>query len=231
MVDRRQGGYVVTPNVDHVCLAQRSAALREAYRASSLSLPDGQPLMWMSRLLGNPLPEKVSGSDFVVPLLELAGRRGWRVYLFGATPEVSEKAARRISDRFPGLRIVGRNTSRWDPGDAPSSSEDPVVREIRKSNTDIVIVALGCPKQELWMHRHRDALGGAVALGLGGSLDFLAGAVRRAPAWISSSGFEWLYRLAQEPGRLAHRYLVRDTQIIPIFMAQWLRRSRVPTAT
>ena len=222
LVEARKGGYVVTPNVDHVVLASPGSALAEAYRNASLSLADGQPILWMARLLGTPLPEKVSGSDLLDPLMAEAARHGWGVFLFGASDAVSLRAAARLEARHPGLFIVGRDTSRWNPQDPASSQR--VVAAIRDSGADLVVVALGCPKQELWMARHADALGSAVAIGLGGSLDFAAGAVPRAPQWMANAGLEWLYRLSREPRRLAYRYLVRDVQIVPVFLATLVRR-------
>lgn len=221
LVRAGKGGYVVTPNVDHVVLATRRAELKDVYGGASLSLADGQPILWMARLLGSPLPEKVSGSDLLYPLMTTASREGWRVFLFGATPQVSERAEARLRERNPWLRIVGRDTSVWNPDDPASSAA--VVEKIRESGADLVVVALGCPKQELWMARHAAQISPAVAIGLGGSLDFAAGAVRRAPGWMARAGLEWAYRLMQEPRRLAYRYLVRDTQIVPVFMATLLR--------
>lgn len=222
LIGARAGGYVVTPNVDHVVLADRRPELRGVYRGASLSLADGQPILWMARLLGSPLPEKVSGSDLLFPLMTAASREGWGVFLFGATPEVSERAEARLKERNPWLRVVGRDTSVWNPDDPESSAA--VVDKIRRSGADLVVVALGCPKQELWMARHADQISPAVSIGLGGSLDFAAGAVRRAPGWMARAGLEWLFRLAQEPRRLAYRYLVRDVQIVPVFLATLMRR-------
>ncbi len=224
-----RGGYVVTPNVDHVVLATRSPELRGVYEGASLSLADGQPIMWMARLLGSPLPEKVSGSDLLYPLMTTAARQRWRVFLFGATPEVSERAEARLRQRNPWLSIVGRDTSVWNPEEPGSSSG--VVEKIRRSRADLVVVALGCPKQELWMARHASQISPAVAIGLGGSLDFAAGAVRRAPGWMARAGLEWLYRLIQEPRRLAYRYLVRDTQIVPVFFGALVRRHLLEPVT
>jgi len=222
LVEAGKGGYVVTPNVDHVVLAHQRQGLAGVYQRASLSLADGQPILWMARLLGSPLPEKVSGSDLVAPLMGLAARRGWRVFLFGATPEVSARAEANLREANPLLRIVGRDSSRWDPSDPDSSH--PVAEAIRRSGADLVVVALGCPKQELWMARHAALIQPAVAIGLGASLDFAAGAVRRAPRWMADAGLEWAYRLSREPRRLAYRYLVRDTQIVPLFLAALVRR-------
>jgi N-acetylglucosaminyldiphosphoundecaprenol N-acetyl-beta-D-mannosaminyltransferase len=229
LIHTRRGGFVVTPNVDHIVLAARSAPLRAAYRQAALSLADGQPLLWMARLLGTPLPEKISGSDFIDPLMQRAAAEGWGVFLYGASAMVSARAASRLEQRVPGLRIVGRDTSRWN-----GQRDEALAARIRESGAALVVVALGCPKQEAWMLAHHDLLGGAVALGLGGTLDFIAGAVPRAPQWMSRAGLEWLYRLAREPRRLAHRYLVRDAAIVPLFARMLLtrvRRGRVDLAT
>lgn len=219
------GGFVVTPNIDHIVLARRHSGLREAYQRASLSLADGMPLLWMARALGTPLPEKVSGSDFIEPLMRYAAANDRRVFFFGATPEVSAEAERRLMLRYPHLRIVGRDCSHWSPDTGAAPSASPVVRAIRESAADLVVVALGSPKQEIWMARHEQDLAPAIAIGLGATLDFVAGVVRRAPEWMSRAGLEWLYRLAQEPRRLAYRYLVRDLAILPIFAGELLRRA------
>lgn len=217
------GGFVVTPNVDHVVLARRDARLRHAHERTRLSLADGQPVLWISRLLGTALPEKVSGSDLIEPLMERAAERGWRVFFVGGTAAVSAEAECRLRARWPALQVVGRDTSRWAADGAMPTAESDVVKAIRRTRADLVVVALGCPKQEYWMTAHERLIAPAVALGLGGSLDFVAGAVRRAPSWMSAAGLEWLYRLGQEPRRLAYRYLVRDMQVLPIFAAALVR--------
>lgn len=219
LINRGEGGYVATPNVDHIVLARTNRRLRAAYRGAALSLADGQPLLWMARLLGTPLPEKVSGSDLIWRLAAEAERKGWKLFLYGASPIVSMNAEAKLREKFPRIRIVGRNATWWDGRNATD-----VVEQIRAAQPDLVIVALGCPKQELWMRRHASMIMPAVAIGLGGSLDFVAGAIRRAPTWMSRSGLEWLYRLAQEPRRLAYRYLVRDAAIAPMFVGLFLRR-------
>ncbi|MDO8836686.1 MAG: WecB/TagA/CpsF family glycosyltransferase [Vicinamibacterales bacterium] len=224
MVDARRGGFVVTPNVDHLVCARTNADMRDAYHRARLSLPDGMPLLWMARALGMPLPEKVSGSDLLGPLMALAASKGRRVFLFGATSQASAAAAHRLTHEYPGLALVGRDSSFWSPGAGPEADE-VIVSAIRAAKADIVVVALGSPKQEVFMARFERQLAPAVLVGLGGSLDFAAGTVRRAPAWMSRAGLEWLFRLAQEPGRLAYRYLVRDLAIVPIFAADLVWRA------
>lgn len=189
---------------------------------TSLSLVDGMPVLWAARLLGERLPMKISGSDLVVPVLRLARQRNYRVYFLGADPGVAELARRKAEAMLPGIAIVGVDSSRIDL-DRPV---DDVIERLQAARPDLVLVALGAPRQEIFCHEHLDALRPSVPFGIGASLDFLAGVKRRAPEWISRIGFEWLYRLIQEPRRLAYRYLVRDPQFFGILWRQWRRRRK-----
>lgn len=216
LVDRRRGGVVFTPNVDHVVIAERDARFREAYAAADLSLADGMPIVWSARLLGSPLPEKVSGSDLVLPLMSRAAERGWKVFLLGAGPGVASAAAERLRQE-QNVAVVGTAAPmvRVGPGE-PDPEGVAAVETIRAARPDLVLVAFGAPKQEIWMHRHREALAPAVLIGVGASLDFVAGRVRRAPGWASNAGLEWLWRLAREPRRLGRRYLVEDPRFLAV---------------
>ena len=224
LVDAGEGGAVFTPNVDHVVTAEEDPAFLAAYEAASLVVPDGQPLLWASRLLGARLPEKVSGSDLVWPLMEMAARRRWRVYVLGGAPGVADAAAARF-ERELGVVIAGVDCPEVALA-PPPDPDDPVVERVRRAAPHLLLVALGSPKQERWMHRNAERLGPAVKLGIGATLDFVTGRVRRAPRWMSRSGLEWLHRLSQEPWRLAHRYLVKD----PRFALIVARTLRVPRA-
>lgn len=228
LVATRRGGTVLTPNVDHVVLVEHDLRLREAYAAATLSLLDGMPLLWASRLLGTPLREKVSGSDLILPLATLAAARGFRLYLLGAEPGVAARAAENLQRAVPGLTIAGTDSPQIALD--PTLAEDAAIARANAAHPDLVLVALGCPKQEIFMHRAAPALRPAVLLGIGASLDFWAGTARRAPAWISASGLEWLYRLAHEPRRLWRRYLVRDPKFLLILLRQLRSRSsRAPS--
>jgi N-acetylglucosaminyldiphosphoundecaprenol N-acetyl-beta-D-mannosaminyltransferase len=214
------GGSVFTPNVDHMVNLARSPAFRAAYARASLALVDGQALLWASRLLGTGLPEKISGSDLVPRVLERAGQRGLRVYFLGGAQGVAAEAAG-VAHRRYGVVVAGVDSPRIArDGEAPPE----VIARIREARPHLLLVALGAPKQELFVDRYREELGAAVSLGIGASLDFVAGRVRRAPAWVSRAGLEWLFRLAQDPRRLARRYLVDD----PRFAAIFLRTLLVP---
>ncbi|MCC7053619.1 MAG: WecB/TagA/CpsF family glycosyltransferase [Gemmatimonadaceae bacterium] len=232
LVNRRQGGAIFTPNVDHVVMADQHAGLRRAYRRASLSFADGMPLVWTSRLLGRKIPEKLSGSDMLVPIIQLAAAQDWGVYFLGGMPGVpgaAELAAERLHTEF-GVRIVGVDPAFVSMnGDGPDDAA--VVERVRAARPDLVFVALGAPKQELWIARSLDQIRPAVAIGCGASLDFISGHVSRAPAWVSNAGFEWAYRLAQDPRRLWKRYLIRGPRFIGILFrtARLLKAQRVRT--
>lgn len=220
-----EGGYVVTPNVDHVVLAEKDPQLVEAYARASLSLVDGKPLVWLSQAMGTPLPEKISGSDLARPLAARAAQKGLSVFFLGAKEGVGRRAADVLVAENPGLRVAGVLSPPLGFEKDEGQNAD-VVRAIRESGANLVFVALGAPKQELWMARHSDVLAPAVLLGVGGTLDFIAGEVKRAPSWMSDAGLEWLYRLAQEPRRMAGRYLVRDRAFAGIALRSILSRRR-----
>jgi N-acetylglucosaminyldiphosphoundecaprenol N-acetyl-beta-D-mannosaminyltransferase len=228
LVQGGQGGVVFTPNVDHVVLADENASMREAYSRASLSLADGVPLLWAARLLGQPLPEKVSGSDVVPLLLERAADLAWRVYFLGGAPGVAALARDKLHEQLPHLQVVGVDAPMIDAADTPERTQ-AIVERIRATNPHLVFVALGAPKQEIWIDRVREQLRPSVLLGVGASLDFVAGTVPRAPQWVSRVGLEWLFRLSREPRRLWRRYLVRDPKFVVILgrtMMHARRRAR-----
>ena len=224
LIVSRAGGSVFTPNVDHVVQFAEDARLRTAYEGATLSLADGMPIVWASRLLGKPLPEKVSGSDLVMPLLQRAATRGWRVFLLGGAEGVAEAARSRLEVDAPGLNVVGTMSPRIDL-DEPAERRAPVVEAVRATSPDLVLVAFGAPKQELFIAEVREALRPAVLLGIGASLDFIAGVVPRAPGWMSRHGLEWAFRLAREPRRLWRRYLLRDPKFA-VILVRSLREAR-----
>jgi N-acetylglucosaminyldiphosphoundecaprenol N-acetyl-beta-D-mannosaminyltransferase len=225
LVARGRGGTVCTPNVDHVVLLEDDALLRAAYASASLVCADGMPIVWASRLLGTPLREKVSGSDLIGPLIQRAARARWRVYLVGGGEGVAARAAERLKVEAPGREIVGIDARSIDlDRDAPA--HDGLVAALTAARPDLVLLALGCPKQEIVMHRIAAAVRPAVCVGVGASLDFFAGAMPRAPRWMSAAGLEWLYRFGREPRRLWRRYLLRDPRFAAIFLRDLRSRTR-----
>lgn len=209
------GHYVVTPNVDHIVRLESDSKLGEIYRNADLILTDGMPLVWVSRVSGRPIVEKVSGADLFPALCSAAAARGLSMFFFGAGPGVAARAADRLTARFQGLRVVG--TLSPDYGfEKDRKKVADAINAINSADPDILVVGLGCPKQEKFIYENRGALQTRLSLGLGASLDFEAGNVRRAPKFMRDHGLEWLYRLTQDPSRLARRYLLDDIRIVPL---------------
>ncbi len=197
---------IATVNLDFLVRAQRSSELRKVLSRCELNVADGMPVVWLSRLAGRPLPGRTAGSDLIPLALGRLAAKGARVFLFGGERAVALEAGRRLEEAYPGLVVAGH----CEPPHAaidrmPNRS---IVNLIRAARPDVLLVALGNPKQELWIARHRDELGVSVAIGVGCTLDLLAGKSRRAPRWMQTTGLEWLFRLAQEPRRLFMRYFV-----------------------
>ena len=193
------------------------AELRRSVTSADMILADGMSVVWASRILGTPLPERVTGIDLMMGMFELGDARGYRVYLLGATEEVSAAAAARIASDFPGVKVVGRHHGYFGPDDEPA-----VAAEIAAAHPHILLAAMSSPKKERFLARWFGSLGVPVCHGVGGSFDVLAGKVRRAPRLFQRLGLEWLYRVLQEPRRLWRRYLVTNT----IFLWLVLRELR-----
>lgn len=214
--------YVVTPNVDHVVLYQQSEALRRAYAEARLVLADGAPVVAASRLLGRGIPERVAGSDLVPQLFSEAcwQRTGVRVYLLGGAPGVAQRAAENIEATWPEIEVVGMASPPLGfERDAQLNAD--LVADINACQPDLLLVGLGAPKQEVWIHRHHAELTVSVALCIGATIDFLAGERSRAPRWMRRAGLEWLFRVLIEPRRLGRRY-ARDAWEFPrIFYREW----------
>lgn len=201
----RDGSFhqIATANVDYLVNAVNNPQYREILCRCDLVVADGMPVVVASRLLGSPVAERVTGADLVPRLAHLSRRKRYGIFLLGATPEVCGVAASRLEKM--GARIVGRLSP---PVCLPDEFDnDHILAEIEKANPDILLVAFGSPKQEVWINQHRDRLKVPVCIGIGGSLDFLAGKVARAPGWMQRAGFEWVYRIWAEPRRLVLRYL------------------------
>jgi N-acetylglucosaminyldiphosphoundecaprenol N-acetyl-beta-D-mannosaminyltransferase len=210
-----QGGehhYVCVTGVHGVIESQRDAELREIHNRSGLTVADGMPVFWSGRVAGSRDIERMRGSDFMLALCELAARHGWRNYFYGGAPGTPELLAERLRSRFPTLQVAGL----YSPPFRQLSEEenDAIVAEINGSGADLVWIGLSTPKQERWMAANVGRLGAAALLGVGMAFDVHAGLLPQAPRVIQNSGFEWLYRLWNEPRRLWRRYLYANPKFL-----------------
>lgn len=216
---RRPPAMVVTPNVDHAVLLQDDAAFRHAYDAAALRLCDGAPLLALSRVVGRPLPGRVTGADLMGDVCELAAQEGLRVFIAGGAPDVLRQGMAKLRQRYPCLVVSGHSPPMHFEG---TEHELELQRVLREANPDVVMVCLGAPRAELWAQQQL-ARYPAVYLCVGAAIDFAAGTRLRAPALLQQLGLEWLYRLAQEPRRLWRRYLVRDAAFLPLALQELWR--------
>jgi len=224
MIATRLPHYVVTANVDFLVQAHRDVELRRILLEADLVLCDGTPVLWASRWLGNPLPERVAGSDLAPALLAAAAEKGHRVFLLGAADGVAALAAERIAQQYPKLKVVGHFAPPFSP--LLEMNHEETVQRVQAARPDILLVSFGCPKQEKWIAMHYRALGVPVAIGVGATLDFLAGRIKRAPDWMRRTGTEWVYRLSLEPKRLYKRYADDLVCFLPSLARQWVHLDR-----
>lgn len=214
LYERDRPALVAYANAHTLNLASRDSGYREVLRSADIVLNDGAGLSIAGKVFGRPFPENLNGSDFNPQILEEAASRRWPVYFLGAKPGVAAEAARRLSERIPGLRVAGARDGYFAP-----SESDEVARSIAATGAGVVMVAMGNPLQEVWLNRHLEATGARLGVGVGAFLDFSAGVVPRAPAWMNKLWLEWLYRLLQEPRRMWRRYVLGN----PLFLLRVLR--------
>jgi len=188
---------IVTPNAEIIMAAQKNPELRAALNSADLCLPDGIGVVIASKILGKPLAERTTGFDFMMKLLELANKKSLSLFLLGGKPEVAEKAGEKICSMFPNVEIVGCHDGYFG-----GNEEIEVVNLINHTKPDILLVAMGCPKQEIFMIKNKNKMQFKIAMGVGGSFDVLSGNVQRAPQFVQNIGLEWLYRLIMQPSRL-----------------------------
>jgi N-acetylglucosaminyldiphosphoundecaprenol N-acetyl-beta-D-mannosaminyltransferase len=203
---------VVTVNLDFLSIAERDDRFRALINSADLAVADGMPLVWLSRLRGEPLAERVAGVELVEDSCALAAQTGHGVFLLGAGPGIAATAAERLKERHPGLRIVGTYSPPMGP--LRRKESERLVRMIRDAAPGFLFVALGAPRQDIWIQDHLQELNVPVSMGVGCVFDLLAGVSTRAPRWMQSAGLEWSYRLLREPRRLWRRYILND---LPMF--------------
>jgi N-acetylglucosaminyldiphosphoundecaprenol N-acetyl-beta-D-mannosaminyltransferase len=216
---------VITVNADFIVKSIFDQDLLRILQDAQLSTPDGISLIWSSRLLGVPIEHRVCGSDLVPRLASLASEKGYSLYLLGAGPGVALRAAQLLQKEYPNLKIVGVSA----PPTVQLHQQDlPLVEEINATRPDILLVAFGNPKQEKWISMHQPILRTSVAIGVGGTFNFIAGEVKRAPQWFQNAGLEWLYRTWQEPSRFGERIVLDSLFFFPqLFRQIWTTNERL----
>jgi N-acetylglucosaminyldiphosphoundecaprenol N-acetyl-beta-D-mannosaminyltransferase len=206
-------------NAAKIVRLRSDTTLRDAVAGCEIITADGQAVVWAGRLLGLPVPERVTGIDLMATLLAAADDRGLRVYLLGARPDVVAEVAALVAEQYPGADVVGSRDGYFDAHEEPA-----VVTAIAATRPHLLFVAIESPKKELFLAAHRAAFGACFAVGVGGTFDVLAGRKSRAPALAQKAGLEWLFRLLQEPRRLGTRYLVGNSRFIALVARERFRR-------
>ena len=220
MAQKKETRLIFTANTEAIVLMRSNEEFRNAYSAADYALADGMPLVWFSRLIGDRLPERVTGSDLLPELCRMAEKKSLKVFFLGGTPEVTPKAVENLLKRFPALQVVGMATPWINLSDSESVSSD-LIESVNRSEPDIVFIGFGAPKQEIWLGRNNERLKTGIIVTVGGTFDFLAGKTVRAPLWMQKSGLEWLWRLLHEPKRLWRRYLIGNARFLVIAWREW----------
>jgi N-acetylglucosaminyldiphosphoundecaprenol N-acetyl-beta-D-mannosaminyltransferase len=211
----------VSVNASKVVSMRHDAELRNIVRRCELVTADGQSVVWASRLLGDPLPERVAGIDLMHRLIARAERNGYKVFFLGAKQGVLEQAVAHVRAEHPHLKVVGHRHGYFD-----ESSDPAVATEIQERKPDILFVGMTTPRKEYFLGRYSSHMNVPFVMGVGGAFDVLAGVTRRAPIWMQRLGLEWLFRLAQEPRRLMRRYVVTNSRFVALVARSFVTRRR-----
>jgi len=205
-VSKRQKKYICVCPVSTIMECKRNEKVLMSVNSAELATPDGMAVVWIGRMLGYKNISRVYGPELMQGICGISVKNGYRNYFYGSSPDVVNKLKKRLSEKNLGLIISGSFSPPFRQ--ITKDEDDKIVKEINNSNSDIVWVGLGSPKQDLWMYEHKDRINAPVMIGVGAAFDFLAGVKPQAPRWIRDNGFEWLFRLVTEPKRLWRRYLI-----------------------
>lgn len=221
-IEKRDGcRYIAVTGMHGVTEAQHDPAFKQVLNVADLVVPDGMPLVWLARLRGHKMRRRVYGPELMQAFCEQTAAKGYRHYFYGGARGVPERMAARLTGLFPGLVIAGTYSPPFRP--LMPQEDEEIVAAIDRAAPDVLWVGLSTPKQEIWMHAHRDRLRVPVLIGVGAAFDINAGIRRQAPRWMREHGFEWLFRLVQEPRRLWRRYLVYGPQFVYYVFRESLR--------
>ena len=215
LIEKKENSYIVTPNLDHIVILEKDKEFAEIYANADLILADGKPLIWISKMLKNPIKEKISGSDFFPQLCSMCAKNGYSIFILWAGKGIAEIAANNLCQKFHGLRIVGT----YSPPIGFEKDRKELLKiagMVKKASPDIFAVSLGSPKGEKFIYRHLKEYGVSLGISIGATIDFEAGNVKRAPKWMADHGLEWLFRITQDPKRLIKRYWNDAVNIVPI---------------
>lgn len=218
--ERKIGKYVCVTPAHSIMDAYKDPKVRQIYNRSGLTTPDGMPLVWLLKHQGFRDVDRVYGPDLMLAACKEFTHNGFRHYLLGGSPEVNEKLCLNLQEWFPGIKIAGRQSPPFRT--LTNIEEKQMITDINAAHADILWVAFGAPRQDIWMAEHIGELNVPVLIGVGAAFDFLSGNKKQAPRWIQRSGFEWLYRLLSEPGRLWKRYLLNYPKFIFLVLMQML---------
>jgi N-acetylglucosaminyldiphosphoundecaprenol N-acetyl-beta-D-mannosaminyltransferase len=224
-IRERQGSHFVAfTNIHGMTKAQRDAAFKEILNSADLDVPDGMPLVWISRIRGYPLQRRVYGPELMLTFCEQTCRKGYRHYFYGGAPGAPEQLAHILRTRCPGLQVAGTYSPPFRP--LTGQEDEEIAAMIQRAAPDVLWVGLSNGKQERWMYKHRDRLNVPVMAGVGAAFDLNTGRVRQAPVWMREHGLEWFYRLLQEPRRLWRRYLLLGPRFVWYCALELLRFRR-----
>lgn len=221
---QKENSYVLvnTLNVAHLILLRKDVVFRNIYPNAEIILTDGVPLIWVSRLLGNPIQEKISGSDLFPKLCEQAAKRGYKIFLLGGKKKAASKTARILKKKYKNIKIAGICCPPFG-FEKNQEKNNKVVNMVRNASPDILFVGLGAPKQEKWIFNYKSKYKVPVSIGVGASFEFFSGIVKRAPLWMQKLGLEWFWRLMMEPKRLWKRYLIGNSIFIWLVLLEFIK--------
>lgn len=215
LIEKAGCSYIVTPNLDHIVILETDQEFANVYENADLILTDGKPLIWISKILKNPIKEKISGSDFFPHLCAMCADKGYSIFILGAAEGVANQAANNLCTKYPGLKIAGTYSPPF--GFEKNSAElKKISNLVTESKPDVLAVSLGSPKGEKFIYSHLKEYDVSLGISIGATIDFEAGNVKRAPRWMADNGVEWLFRITQDPKRLIKRYWNDAVKIIPI---------------
>ncbi|MBR6013091.1 MAG: WecB/TagA/CpsF family glycosyltransferase [Selenomonadaceae bacterium] len=214
LISEKKSSLVATANAEMLMRATEDEELKKILNSAELVTADGAGTVWAAHHLGKNMPERVAGYDLVQEIMKISPKKSWKIFLFGAAPTIAEKAKLKAEELYPNIKIVGVRNGYFSAEDEPE-----IISQIKKSQPDILLAALGVPKQEKWLYAHKDELKVPVSIGVGGTFDVMAGVVKRAPLWMQKAKLEWLFRAMLQPSR-AGRLIALPKFVLKVVMSK-----------